>query len=244
MIHVLEKKTRSKTRKNMKGGSLRTSYGVVILPKKTRLYHASSNKLCDLPSKPVLFMTLHPSDWYAEDSHISVIELQKEVTLLFMVRHIRNMRIFSSLNNHIGNGKNLEKMNYEKIKCWLPFFQKEKLDGWFSSIENKNTIEFAILNDPSILKIVECLPIEYNWMNSTINNNMELIPKNWGTKYKISTYNIPIKMILNSRFKDIIETYMQQVSEQDPYGTTLSLILKNASITYIDAPLENIKWCS
>ena len=233
----------NRRRRGMNGcGSLRTSYGTVILPKGTRLYHASTGKLCNLPIKPVLFMTLHPSEWYMEGAYISVIELQREIPLLFMIRNIRFMRIFSSLNNYLGNNKNLQKMNYEKIKDWLPFLQKEELYGWLSSIENKTAIEFAILNTTSILKIVECLPIEYNWINTNITSNMEIIPKKWGAKYKISTYKKPITLILNSRFKQQIENYIKQISEEDPDGTAFSLLLKNANITYIDAPLDYICW--
>lgn len=229
----------------MKGGNIKTSYGTVILPKGTRLYHSSITKLCELPNKPVLFMTLHPSEWYAEDSHISIIELQRDVTLLFMVKYIHRMRLYSSLNNYLENeNSNLAKMNYEKIKCWLPFLKKENLDGWFSSIENKTAIEFAVLNDPSILKIVECLPITFNWVNSSYNNNMEIIPKQWGNKYLISSLKLPIKFVLNSRFKSQIEAYEKQVAEEDPYGTAFSVLLKNAEIKYINAPLETIKWCS
>jgi hypothetical protein len=234
----------NKTRKAMRGGSLKTSYGVVILPKGTRLYHLSTNKLCSLPQKPVLFMTLHPSEWYIEDSHISVVELQREVSLLFMVKYINRLRIYSSLNNYLGNqNTNLAKMNYENIKCWLPFLKKENLDGWFSSIENKTAIEFAILNDPSVLKIIECLPIKFNWNNTSYNSNMELVPKKWGSKYPISSLTDPIKMIINSRFKEQIENYQIQIKEQDPDGTAFAVLLKNAEITYIDAHLDTIKWC-
>jgi hypothetical protein len=228
----------------MENSKLKTSYGVVILPKGTILYHSSTNKLCTLPSKPVLFMTLHPSEWYSEESHISVVELQKEVSLLFMVKYIHKMRIISSLNNYLGNqNTNLAKMDYEKIKCWIPFLKKENLDGWFSSIENKTAIEFAILNDPANLKIMECLPITFNWNNSTYNNSMELVPKKWGSKYLISSLTNPVKFILNSRYKQQIEDYHKQIKEEDPEGTAFSVLLKNAEITYIDAPLEIIKWC-
>jgi hypothetical protein len=182
-------------------------------------------------------MTLHPSEWYAEDSHISVIELQREVTLLFMVQSIHRMRVFSSLNAYLENGaSNLAKMDYEKIKCWLPFLKKENLDGWFSSIENKTSVEFAVLNDPSVLKIVECLPIHFNWANSTYNK-----PKNWGTTYEIT--KTPIRFVLNSRFKSQIEEYERQVARDDPDGTAFSVLLKTATIDYIEAPLETIKWC-
>jgi hypothetical protein len=228
----------------MRGGNIKTSYGIVKLPKGTRLYHASTNKLCTLPPKPVIFMTLHPSEWYAEDSHISVIELQRDVSLLFMVKQIHRMRVYSSLNNYLGNqNTNLAKMSYERIKCWIPYLEKEALDGWFSSIENKTAIEFAILNDPSILKLVECAPIAFNWTNANYNNDMKLVPKKWGNIYTISSLTKPIQMILNSRFKPQIEAYLAQVAEEDPDGTAFSILLKNANITYIDAPLEEIKWC-
>ncbi len=233
-----------KTRRRMRGGNIKTSYGIVKLPKGTRLYHASTNKLCTLPPKPVIFMTLHPSEWYAEDSHISVIELQRDVSLLFMVKQIHRMRVYSSLNNYLGNqNTNLAKMSYERIKCWIPYLEKEALDGWFSSIENKTAIEFAILNDPSILKLVECAPIAFNWTNANYNNDMKLVPKKWGNIYTISSLTKPIQMILNSRFKPQIEAYLAQVAEEDPDGTAFSILLKNANITYIDAPLEEIKWC-
>lgn len=234
-----------KTRKRMKGGSLRTSYGVVTLPMGTRLYHLSTNKLCSLPqTKPVVFMTLHPSEWYAEDSYISIIELQKDVSLLFMINQIHKMKLYSSLTNYLSNqNTNLAKTDYNRIKCWLPYLRKEGLDGWFSSIENKTAIEFAIRNDPSILKIVECLPIQFNWANTKYSTTMNLIPKQWGIKYPITSLTNPIHMVLNRRFESQIEAYKRQVAEEDPEGTALSILLKNAFITYIDAPIDTIKWC-
>jgi hypothetical protein len=228
----------------MRGGNIKTSYGVVNLPKGTRLYHASINKLCTLPQKPVLFMTLHPSEWYAEDSYISIIELQRDVSLLFMVKQIHRMRVYSSLNNYLGNqNTNLAKMSYERIKCWLPYLEKEGLDGWFSSIENKTAIEFAIFNDPSILNLVDCTPIQFNWTNANYNTNMKLVPKMWGNIYTISSLTKPIQLILNIRFKPQIEAYQEQIAEEDPEGTAFSILLKNANIQYVDAPLEEIKWC-
>lgn len=233
-----------KTRKRMKRGNLQTSYGIVKLPKGTRLYHLSTNKLCTLPQKPILFMTLHPSEWYLEDSYISVIELQRDITLLFMINQIYRMKIYSSLTNYLKTqNTNLAKTDYNRIKCWIPYLQKENLEGWFSSIENKTAIEFAVLNDPLILKIVECLPIQFNWANTRYSKDMNLIPKKWGTTYPISSLTNPIHMILNRRFQPQIEAYKAQVAEEDPEGTALSILLKNASITYIDAPVDTIKWC-
>ncbi len=234
--------TKNKIQNNKKTGCLRTSYGIVILPKGTKLYHVSINKRCTLPQKPVIFMTLHPSEWYSEDSHISVVELQRDVTLLFMVKDIYRMRVYSSLNNYLENETNLAKMNYKRIKCWVPFLKNENLDGWFSSIENKTAIEFAIINDPAVLKIIDCLPITFNWSNTNYNGGI-LVPKNWGSKYPISSRTFPVKFILNSRFKPQIENYQEQIAKEDPNGTAFSILLKNAEFEYFDAPLETIKWC-
>ncbi len=239
-----------KTRKHKRtythyGGSLQSSYGVLTLQKGTRLYHASTNSLCALPNKPVLFLTLHPSEWYMEDSHISVIELQRDVNLLFMVKLIHNMRVYSALNDFLGQkNSNLAKMDYETIKKWLPNLRKESLDGWFSSIENKTAVEFAILNNPSILKLVNCVPIQFNWNNSTYTNTMNFVPKNWGTKYPISTQSLPISLRLNGRYKSQIEQYIDRVMEEDPSSTAFSVLLQNAKISYFDAPQEMFSWSS
>ncbi len=72
---------------------------------------------------------------------------------------------------------------------------------------------------------------------------MKLVPKKWGNTYAISSLTNPIQLVLNSRFKSQIEAYQAQIAEEDPDGTAFSILLKNANISYIDAPLEEIKWC-
>jgi hypothetical protein len=243
MESILRK--RRYTRKyHKKPTPLRSSYGIIKLPKGTRLYHVSSSEHCTLPSqeyKPILFLTLHPSEWYVENAYVSTIELQSDIDILFMVQSIRQMRIFSSLNIFLGkNGSNLAKMNTENIRQWVPLLQKENLNGWFSSIENKTGVEFAIMNDPRILNIVECKPLRYNWTNSSYNET--LIPKNWGTTYPVSTIIKPVTIVLNSRFKEQIDAYIKYVYEEDRGGTAFSLLLENANIIYFDAPLEEIRW--
>jgi hypothetical protein len=231
------------------GGSLLSSYGSVTLPKGMKLYHTSVNKLCTLPVKPVLLLTLHPSEWYMEDAHIAVIELQRDVTLLFMIKDIIQMRILSSLNDFIGKpNSNLAKMNYENVKKWLPYLQNEGLDGWMSSIENKTAIEFGVINDPSVLKIVDCLPIQYNWSNSTINyndteNTSTFTPKNWGTLYPVYSCMYPIQVNIHERFRDKLNAYKKKVQDEDPLGTAFSVLLENASITYFDGEVDkSIHW--
>lgn len=230
----------------MKGGSevsLRDQYGVVILPKGFRLYHTSSTKLCSIPPiKDFLFTTLHPSDWYSDDCFITTIELLRDVTLFFMIGRIHKLKLQSALYNLLDTPRvNMIKMNPQKIKEWIPFFEKENLDGWFSSIESKTSIEFVLRNDSSIFKILSCSPITYNWNNSYYRDN-SLVPKVWGEEYPISSFTHPVGFILHSRFRPQIENYIQQIENEDPFGTTFYILLKNAVIEYIDSPLQKIRW--
>jgi hypothetical protein len=91
-----------------------TSYGVVIIPKGFKVYHASVSQLCMLPNKPVISTSLHPSEQYFEDAYISVIELQRDIRLLFMIHTIRDMRIFSPIHD---------------ITSCIPYLRHESIDG-------------------------------------------------------------------------------------------------------------------
>jgi len=144
-------------------------------------------------------MTLHPSEWYVEDCNVSVIELQREVILDFRVERIHGMRIFSTRSQGTQDGH-----------------------GWFSSINNRTSVMFAVVNDPSVVKVVECAPILYDWTNTS--------PKNWGTTYRVTT--APIRFVLNSRYKPQIEEY-----EMEGTDAAFSVLLKTASIEYFDAGL-------
>ena len=235
---------RTTTRKH-RPGSLSSSYGYVILPKGFRLYHVSASHLCALPpSKPIIFTTLHPSEYYMEDAHISVIEVQRDVKLFFMIGLIKGMRVFSALNSLLGNNNaNRIKMDYDNIRPWIPLLQKEGLDGWISPIESKIAIEFAIVNDPSLIKIVECKPLQYKWSNSRYTDNGErFIPKNWGTVYPLHSLAQPVKFAIHSRFRPQIEAYIALMEEEDPQGTAFSVLLNNAEITYFDGPVKPITW--
>lgn len=59
---------------------LRSSYGTVILPEGTILYHTGPNRKFKISNvQAVLFMTHHPSEWV--NKYITTIELQREVNL-------------------------------------------------------------------------------------------------------------------------------------------------------------------
>lgn len=239
---TIKRRRRSYRQEGGMNDNLRKTYGFVTLPKGTRLYHSSSSKICTLPNKPVLFMTLHPSEWYNEDSNISIIELQRDVELLFMVKLIRQQRIFSALNTLLGTPRsNLAKMNYNNIRRWLPYLQAEGLDGWFSSIENGSTVEFAIINTDENLKLISCDPIQFNWNNMRYIENT-ILPKTWGSTYPLSPLTIPIKFTLNSRFKPQIEAYIENVDGENYDGTSFVIMLKNSEINYFDAEEKTIRW--
>ena len=176
---------------------------------------------------------------------VSTIELQTDVSVLFMVESIRGMRVYSALTTFLGkNGSNLAKMKTENLLKWIPLLQKENLHGWFSSIENKTAVEIALMNDDSVIKIVDCKPLQYNWTNSKYNNvfgSFSLVPKKWGT-YEISTMSRPVKIRLNRRFQSQIEEYQKRVEEEDLRGTAFSVLLENAEISYFDAPLQKCVW--
>jgi hypothetical protein len=249
MPHTLRLTSRHKRSKTFrrkhreKQTSLRSYYGTVTLPKGLRLYHASNSELCELPQSPVFFLTLHPSDWYYTDQNIAVMELQRDVTLVFLIGTIRILRLHSALNNllNIPRG-NIKKMETEYINTWLPYIRKEHLDGWLSSIESKSTIEFCIINDPGIFKLIECKPADPDWVNTQYTENGNLLFKNWGSIYPIGTHNLPVTISLHSRYKPQIEGYMARVEEEEPNGTTLYILLKNAHISYFDSHVAPVKW--
>lgn len=222
---------------------LRSSYGYIILPKGMHLYNVGIKSRCELPKKTIIFTTYHPSEWYFDDAFVSVIELQRDVELLFMIDIIRNMRIYSALNSLLDkNNSNLMKMKSDNCTMWTQYLQEENLDGWFTTIENKSPVEFAIHNDPSILKLISCEPLQRNWTNSYYSRkNGMLIPKDWGTIYPVYTEK-SIQFIIPKRYEIMLETYKTQVQEQDTNGTALYLLLKNGKITYTNEPFTKIQW--
>jgi hypothetical protein len=238
-----------KSRKNTKkqGGALtpaRSSFGELILRKGMRLYHTSVIPLCVNQAKPMLFLTLHPSEWYTNsETHAAVIELQRDVSLFFMIHEIRNFRVFSHLSNLTGAHNNLSKMNNDNLRCYTKFLKKENFDGWISSIENKTAIEIALINDTNVYKIIECEKLKNDWRNSDYNDDGQIIPKNWGQQYPIFTKQFPAKLTINIRFKENLEKYVRDMKQEDPNGTAFAVLLENAEITYINAPIQNIKWC-
>lgn len=157
-----------------------------------------------------------------------------------MVNLIRNLRIFSAITELLdGKESNLAKMEDKNRQKQIPFLQNEGFDGWLSSIDNQWKIDIVIRTDPILLKIVECLPIQFSWRNS-FQKQDKIIPKNWGSVYPLSTG--PFQLILNQRFKSQIENQQKQLEEEDPRDYTFAIFLENAEIIQINAPIQQIRW--
>ena len=68
---------------------LRDKYGEMIIKKGTVLYHTSDNQFTINNSKPMLFLTFHPSEYIrGSDSFITRIALNKDFSLFFMIDRI------------------------------------------------------------------------------------------------------------------------------------------------------------
>jgi hypothetical protein len=74
--------------------------------------------------------------------------------------------------------------------------EKENLDGWLANIENRSHIEVAIINDPTIFKVISFELLRKKWRNE---NYLGGIPecKNLETLYPISSLLLPIFFYLN-----------------------------------------------
>ena len=56
---------------------LRTAYGSVIIKKDTILYHTTDEEFYYRPNKPMLFTTIHPSEW--EGINYYVVKIQSHL---------------------------------------------------------------------------------------------------------------------------------------------------------------------
>jgi len=221
---------------------IKKKYGVMKIKKGSILYHSSDEKFKER-EKPMLFCTLHPSEWASK--YVSYVKLKKDILLLFMIDIIKRERIFSSLNilsNHPS--LNLAKKNDENLNCYVRELRKEKLDGWFTSIENKTSVEIAIINDKEIYEVEKTERLTRNWRNGNCLNNEKTI-KNWGNKYKICSIERPIKLKINLKYKDMIKEYKRNEKKSGyPLEYIFQVILENAKIFYhkYENNNEEIKW--
>ena len=214
---------------------LRQIYGEIILKKDSILYHSSDNPFTykTESEKPFLFCSFHPSEYGMIGEYVTKIKLKKNTSLFFMIDSIKKAKIYSGLNNLKNySNKNLAKIHKSELIILSNLLKKEKFDGWFSSIENKGTIEATFINDLELFEIIESNLLANNWNNGNFNNNVLSI-KNWGKIYSISTLLYPALLNINERYKLMIEEYLNFEKESKLLNNfVFQVILKNAIISY------------
>ena len=216
---------------------LKDSYGKMILKKGSILYHTSENKFSKDINKPFLFLTFHPSEWYVTNKYVTIIKLKKNIKLLFMIEIFKGGRIFSSLNTLTKHPNlNLAKKYDNNLRCYREELKKENYDGWFTSIENKASVEVGLINDENNYEVVTTEKLRKNWK---YNNNKKF----WGLEYPISTIEIPVKLKINLRYKSMIKEYKKYcVKSGNENNTIFMIMLQNAEIYYHKYDLEEIEW--
>lgn len=219
---------------------LKKVYGEMIIKKGTLLYHTSDEPFIykSKEENPILFCTFHPFEYGMVGDFVYSVLLKKDVSLLFMVEEFKKVRIYSALSVFINHpNSNLAKRHTKELIFFSEQLKKENFDGWFSSIENKGTVEVSLINDNSLFEIVKC-DIFKN--NNKINNNLG---KNWGKNYEISIIHNPVILNINERYKDMIKKYIEYVIKSDLINQYIfQIILINAEINYHKYQYEKINW--
>lgn len=244
MSSVSQRRTRKATRGAVRH-TMRSVYGEMIVRKGTVLYHSSQTPFQPNPKKPMLFTTLHPSDWatYA-DEYVTRITPQRDINLFFMIGGICGARILPLLDTLINQpGNNLAKQRDSNLACYTKILKADNFDGWFSSIEGKTGIEIALLNDSSLFSVApsERVPI-HNLNNGDYNANHGYVPRTWGKVFPLTTLDLPVTLHINSWYKPHIEQYMAYIERTNPKEYTFYVLLNNAHIEYTDSPTAFITW--
>lgn len=218
-------------------GRLFKKYGSMILKKGTVLYHVSDSKEFDTKNsrqKPLLFCTFHPSEWSGY-KYVHFIKLQKDIRLFFMVKKFIDNRVISSLSNIINHPKgNLAKMELEVQTEMKVILEKEYFDGWFTSIENKSTIEVALLSGKNIYECIGTEKIIKAWRNGNCSNDgKNVICKVWKERYKLSFLENIIKLRINEKYKKMFEKYKKNEQKSKYiHEYIFQIILDSANIKY------------
>jgi len=202
---------------------LQYSYGEMIIPKGTILYHRSKKPFQINIDKSMLFTTFHPDDWPIGD-YITKIKIKKNLSLFFMIHpDIFYMSSIHSLLDLLII-KDIDNVWVKQQNNYLEYFKnklkKENFDGWFSTIEDKTNVEICLIND--------------------LNNYKVIYPSKNTSKYCRIT-NKPIKIKLNKKYEKFVENYTK-FSIKDNYYFPFQKIFKNASIEYNDKAFIPIIW--
>jgi len=224
---------------------MKKSYGEMILPKDSILYHTSDNifEYKNENEKALLFCVFHPSESDITNEYVTFIKLKKDVSLLFMVEGCKKIKIYSSLlsfTNHLS--LNLAKKNNNQLLSYVQELKKENFDGWFTSIENRGRVEVSLINDQNIFEAIKTDELKRYWRNGHYSHDTKsIIPKNWGNKYLIIEKHIILN--IHIRYKNIIEQYLKDEMEYGNYKEYIFyILLNNVNIYYHEGDFEKIEW--
>jgi len=235
--------THEATQKQGSMSPLRSGWGELILRKGTLLYHISDDPFQPNTEKPLLFTVFHPSEGGLPiDNYVTRIRILRDVSLFFMIGGFHKMKILPLLNEFVkypGRNTNLVKQYDINNSCFATHLREEHFDGWFSTIEGKETVEVALLNDPSIWAAEPSESFQHTWTNSNIKGGRWHL-KHWGKKYPLSFMN-PILRI-NLRYKEAIETYLHHSDMNLPGQFVFPILLRTAIIYYHEGVVTPVVW--
>jgi hypothetical protein len=153
-----------------------------------------------------------------------------------MIKDFRKAHINSSLNELSNNSDYLSKLKNTRKYYFREYLLKEDFDGWFSSIENRTTIEVALINKLNTYEIISKESLLNNFSNLLNHNNRNnlLENKKWGILYKISSIDYPLIFNINERYKEKIKEYLDYCSKFGFINDfVFQVILGNAIINYL-----------
>lgn len=232
-------------------GGLFEKYGSMILKRGILLYHTSDSSDFeeDSNNKPFLFCTFHPSEWSGY-TYVHFIRLQKDIRLLFMVKDIINDRIISALPDIVDDPReNLAKMptscnslsrklNDVVLSEIRVDLEKEYFHGWFTSIENKATVEVALMSGKNIYEHIKSEPLKRAWRNGNCTDDGEIFCKIWRKRYILSFIEKGIKLRVHKRFKKLFRKYkLYEKKSKYINEYVFQIILDHANIKFLQ-PLE------
>ena len=227
---------------NLVTTNLVKNYGIMFLRKGTKLYHTSEeDKLFNTNNSDIkfLFCSFHPYDYGFNSKYVYIIELKKDIKLFFMIDKFNNNKtpkFHSSFSNLLYFSKknlsylklNKRKNNKNKFDKFTNILEKQKFDGWFSSINDYGyNLEVALFNGKSLYNIIQ---------RDNININMNINNTNYTkTNFSISTINYPIKLIINNKYKYNIDNILNKFKNKNYEPSTIfEIIISNAEIFYFD----------
>jgi len=187
-------------------------YGEMIIPKDSIIYHTSD----EIPNNTdqMLFCTFHPSEWIGiEDEYVSYIKLLKDVRLVFVMKDFQKKNILSFDSR-------------AEYKDFLKNWDREKYDGFFSSIENKPYTQIVLYEKDGVFEVVKKEELKKMWRNSCYDNL-----KNWGTRFLIAKN---ISFILPLSYQEKIDKYIKFCQEaKRPNDYVFEIIIQNSKIDYV-----------